>query len=383
MKSLVTGDNEFDESNIDINNARMCAQKKYGLRVIIVAPAPPPPGGMAVQAQRLMDNLKSDGVYVKLVKTNSDFPKYLNTIKKIPLMRTAVNFIIFSRNLKNSFKDADLIYLFSGFKRFFFWVTFPALVIAKVYRKKVIISARGGAAEDFFKKWRFLVKPMLNLADKITVPSEFLQIVFLNILNYPTEIIPNIADLNLFTYKERNSFLPRVIVSRGLEKIYNIPCVIKAFELVKQRYESAELGIAGDGSEKNNLQKLVNELNLNGVKFYGALNQKELADLYSHYDIFINASNVDNFPGAIIEAFASGLPVVTTNSGGIPYIIKDEYTGFLVTQNNHEQLAEKIFFVIQNPDVAKTIAKNARNESEKYTWNKIKEQLFSIWRDNT
>lgn len=383
MKTFQTADNEFNESKAAINNAQMRTQNEHGMRIVIVAPAPPPLGGMAVQAQRLIDNLKSDGIYVKLVKTNSDFPKFLNTIKKIPLIRTAVNFILFGRNLKNNFKDADLIYLFSGFKRFFFVISFPALAMAKVYRKKVIISARGGAAEDFFKKWKFLVKPILNLADKITVPSEFLQTVFWNVLNYPTVIIHNIADLELFTYKERNFFLPRIIVSRSLEKIYNISCVIKAFELVRRRYESAELAIAGDGSERNNLQKLVNELNLKGVKFYGTVSQKELASLYNKYDIFINASNVDNFPGAIIEAFASGLPVVTTNSGGIPYIVKDEYSGFLVAQNNPEKLAEKIFFVIKNPDIVKKIVKNARNESNKYTWNKIKERLFCIWCDNT
>ena len=140
-----------------------------------------------------------------------------------------------------------MIYILSGFKWFFFWVTLPAILLAKFQNKKVILSGRGGAAEDFLKKWKYIVKPIFKLIDRVTVPSQFLRDVFKNVLDYETTIIPNIADLELFKYRERKRFNPKLIVTRRLEKIYNIACIIRAFQIIQQRYHNAELAIVGDG----------------------------------------------------------------------------------------------------------------------------------------
>jgi glycosyltransferase involved in cell wall biosynthesis len=331
---------------------------------------------MAIQAQKLVNHLQKDGITVITCKTNADFPRGLRSLTKIGGLRTLVRTFFFLHDLSYKLPKIDIVYFLSGFKWFFLWVTMPALLIIKLYRKKVIVSGRGGAAEDFFRRWKIFGKLMLNLSDEVTVPSRFLQEAFYRTLSYYPKIVPNIVDLDSIQWRVRRKIYPRLIVTRHLNKIYNIKCIIKAFVLIKGHFPSAELAIVGDGPEEQNLKDMVKALGINNVKFYGAVPHMQLTKLYNKYDVFVNASNVDNFPGSIIEAFAAGLPVVTTRAGGIPYIVEDGKTGFLVNLNDHEQMAQKVIMFINNNNLALTMAKNARKESKKYTWNSIRKVFF-------
>lgn len=114
------------------------------------------------------------------------------------------------------------------------------------------------------------------------------------------------------------------------------------------------------------------------MKFYGRLPHEKLPDIYDQYDILINASNIDNFPSSVVEAFASGLPVVSTNPGGIPYLVKDGEAGLLVNVNDCEALAQKVIFLLENPSFALEMARKARAECEKYKWEKVKKTLLMV-----
>jgi glycosyltransferase involved in cell wall biosynthesis len=98
--------------------------------------------------------------------------------------------------------------------------------------------------------------------------------------------------------------------------MYNVDCVIKAFKEVHDHFPQSLLGIVGEGGQRKALEKMVRVLGLTDcVIFYGRVEHAEIQNLYDQYDIYINTSNVDNFPGSILEAFASGLPVVSTRGG--------------------------------------------------------------------
>src|SRR5262249_2684561 len=148
-------------------------------------------------------------------------------------------------------------------------------------------------------------------------------------------VLPNLADTDKFCFRHRGSFLPRLFVSRSLEPIYDVECVLRAFEQVQHSFPEAVLGIAGDGSEASRLKDLARAMRLRGVHFYGSVRQQALAELYSQYDIYVNASRIDNFPGTLVEAACSGLPIVTTRSGGIPDMIRDGRNGLLVDVGDH------------------------------------------------
>lgn len=354
----------------------MSEQKK---RIGIVSPFPPPYGGMAIQAEKLVSSLRQDGYNVVTVKTNPDFPPRYRFIDSVKALRTIARGFLFLKNLTKILSEVDLLYFLTGFFNFFFWITYPALIVIMIKRKRVILSARGGGARLFFQRYGFLVRPILKKVDAITVPSAFLEDVFRETLNLSVMVIPNIADLTQFTFRRRISVRPRLLATRSLEEIYNVACIIRAFKKVHDRFPESELGIVGDGSQREQLEQVAVDLGLEEcVIFYGPIDHSEIQNYYDKYDIYVNASNVDNLPGTILEAYASGLPVVTTNPGGIPYMVKDQVTGLLVNTEDPDSLAEKVIELVEHPEAALKLAENAREECRKYLWKDIKTKLLPL-----
>jgi glycosyltransferase involved in cell wall biosynthesis len=258
-------------------------------------------------------------------------------------------------------------------------VTYPALILIKIHGKRVILSARGGEAERFFKRYGILVSPILKRVDTISVPSGFLRDVFRETLNLEPIVIPNVSDLQQFRFRRRFPVQPKLLTTRNLEEMYNVDCVIQTFKEVGRHFPKSLLGIVGEGSQRKLLERMVSDLGLNDyVTFYGRVEHAKIQDLYDQYDIYVNASNVDNFPGSILEAFASGLPVVSTGVGGIPYLVQDGVTGLLVQSNDYMAMAEKIIRLIREPDMAVRLAQKARDDCQKYSWEHVKTVLIPI-----
>jgi len=351
--------------------------KKKNKTICIVSPFPPPFGGMAIQAEKIALHLLCEGFHDKLevirVKTNADLPDALRWAAKVPVFRTLVNMILFLYQLHKALLKSDVVYFHTAFFNFFFWITYPAMIVIKLHGKKVILSARGGGARLFFQKYRPIVKPILSKADLIATPSGFLKEAFKDVLGIEAVVIPTLADLHQFHFHHRDIFRPLLLSVRNFEPIYDIACIIKAFKIIHDRFPEAKLGIAGSGSLKSELESLVSSLNLNSsVTFYGQVSHTKIQELYSKYDISVNASRVDNLPGTILEAYASGLPVVSTNAGGIPYIVEDGVTGLLVNIGDHEAMAQNVIRIIEEPELGKTLTKNAAQYCKIYDWEHVK-----------
>ncbi len=117
---------------------------------------------MAIQAQKMVSLLNEAGMKVIAVKTNADLPDGLRFISKVKGLRTMIRLFSFLNNLHKILPHVETVYFLTGFFNFFFWVTYPALILIKLHGKKVILSARGGEARLFFQKYRLLVKPILK-----------------------------------------------------------------------------------------------------------------------------------------------------------------------------------------------------------------------------
>ena len=347
--------------------------------ICFIGPYPPPYGGMAIQLQTMAENLKKDGFDVTVIKANQDIPFILKNLKGI---RTFTNFAYYIHALFKNIPKVDIVYILASSNLYFFVIVAPAVLLSKLYKKKTFINYRGGGPQGFFKKFRPLIHYIMKQT-KITVPSGYLKKVIKEYLGLDSYIVPNIAYLDLFSYRERNPLNPYFLCTRHFEPMYNVTCVIKAFKIIVEKFPKAKLGLVGDGPEREKIMKLVNQLGISDkVKLYGKLPHKGLPKIYNNYDIFINASNVDNFPGSIVEAFAAGLPVVSTDPGGIPYLVKDGKTGLLVNVNDCEALAKKAIFLLKNPQIAIKIARAARKESEKYRWGNVKRRLLEVINGN-
>jgi glycosyltransferase involved in cell wall biosynthesis len=147
--------------------------------------------------------------------------------------------------------------------------------------------------------------------------------------------------------------------------------------LLKARYPQATLTVAGVGSEEQQLRALAASLATGGIRFVGRVEPEVMPELYDQSDIFVNASVLDNQPVSVLEAFAAGLPVVSTASGDLANMIRDAETGRIVPPEDPQAMADAVAGLLQDPARARSMARRARREAEKYTWPEVRGQ----WRD--
>jgi len=192
-------------------------------------------------------------------------------------------------------------------------------------------------------------------------------------------VLPNITPTDMFRWKEREHFAPSLLATRHLDPMYNTECLLRAFRVIRKRFPQASLSVAGDGSEADRLRELVSRWNLGGVKFLGPVAHHNLPALYAAHDIYLNSSNVDNFPGALVEAACCGLPIVTTGAGGIPLMIKHGERGIVVGLNDDAALAAGVIEIVEHPEFASRLARQARNWAEQFSWKDVLPRLLACY----
>ena len=149
--------------------------------------------------------------------------------------------------------------------------------------------------------------------------------------------------------------------------------------VLQSKYPEAKMYIIGDGPEKDVIIALVNKLSLENVEFIGNVANEKVPEYFDMSDILINSSNVDNMPGSIIEAFAAGVVVVSTDVGGIPYMVENKVTGLLCGINQFEALGNAMLQVVDNPQQSCQMTKNAMQQIKKLEWHMIKQEWLQLY----
>jgi glycosyltransferase involved in cell wall biosynthesis len=114
------------------------------------------------------------------------------------------------------------------------------------------------------------------------------------------------------------------------------------------------------------------------VKFTGKLSKQEWIKLSEGYDVFINTTHFDNTPVSVIEAMALGLPIVSTNVGGITYLLENNKTALLVNDNDMQGMTMAIKKIIQNRDLKQHLVKNAQHLVQEFDWDKVKNKWDEV-----
>jgi phenylacetate-CoA ligase len=166
---------------------------------------------------------------------------------------------------------------------------------------------------------------------------------------------------------------------RNLEPNYKIDTIITAFAILKKHYPHALLIIAGFGSEEIRLRNLSASLKIDGISFVGRVEPQSVPALYDRADIFVNAAVIDNQPVSVLEAFAAGLPVVSTGTGDIAAMVCHGQAGVIVPQTDPDAMAGAIERLLDNPEQTVAMANYARNEVNLYTWKNIRYQWAAIY----
>jgi glycosyltransferase involved in cell wall biosynthesis len=157
--------------------------------------------------------------------------------------------------------------------------------------------------------------------------------------------------------------------------------VLRAFALIQARIPEARLVVAGDGPERSALETLARDLNLQHTEFTGRVGHERVVELYDAADIFLNGSEIDNQPLSLLEAFACGLPVVTTDAGGIPDMVTTEETALVVPRGDFDQLAGCALRLLDDAALAQRLIQQARDECRKYNWSSVRSQWMDIYDD--
>ncbi|HOL71468.1 MAG TPA: glycosyltransferase family 4 protein [Bryobacteraceae bacterium] len=348
------------------------------LRVLIVAPSLGILGGQAVQAADLYNRLREEPTLeAGFLPVNPALPGPLRALQRVKYLRTLVTWPVYCLSLLLRVPRYDVLHVFSASYLSFVLAPLPAMLAGRLYRRKVVLNYHSGEAEDHLRRWRSAASA-IRLADSIAVPSSYLVDVFRQ-FGLQARAIFNIVETERFPFRERNPLRPVFLSNRNLEPMYNVACTLRAFALIQRRIPDARLIVAGYGSQRSQLEALAQELGLRDVSFLGRVTPQEMPQVYDQADIYLNSSEIDNMPLSILEAFACGLPVVTTDAGGIPYVVEHGRTGLIVGKGDYRAMADAALRLLEDPALAAALIRNARRECSKYRWESVRQQWLELY----
>lgn len=300
---------------------------------------------------------------------------YASSYKNL-LFRFIDMFISIIKNYKTT--DAVLVDTYTGLA---FYYAYMVSLLCKLLNLKYIPILHGGGFPLRIKRTPKFTNFFLKNSYKNIVISGYLK----NSLeenNIPNiQLIPNNIELNLYKFNHRKKLKPNLLWVRAFHEIYNAPLAIKLVSKLKSDFPEVKLTMVGpdkDGTMEV-CKRLCKELNIEeNVTFTGRLSKEEWRNLSQSKDIFINTTNVDNLPVSVIESLALGLVTISTNVGGIPYLIENNKNGFLVNPDSLDEMYNQLLLVLNNDELADRISLSARNSVEIFDWENIRNEWNSL-----
>lgn len=353
-----------------------------GLRICVVGPQPPPPGGMAAQTSQLCELLRAAQAEVWLVQTNA--PYRPTVVGAVPGLRAVFRLVPYVGALWRSVGRSDVLHVMANSGWSWHLFAAPAVWIARARGVPAVVNYRGGEAEAFLARHVRIVRKSLERAAALIVPSGFLEQIFLH-HGFKSRIVPNVIDLALFSPSDTASpefgDAPHLVVARNLEPIYDNATAIRAFAIVQRSWPKARLTVAGIGPERQTLEQLAGELGVcEAVHFAGRLDRTAMAALFRRSHVSLNPSRVDNMPNSVLEALASGVPVVSTSVGGVPYVVEHDRTALLVQPADPAGMADAVLRLLSDPDLRMRLRKAGLASVLRYRWSDVAPLLADVYR---
>jgi glycosyltransferase involved in cell wall biosynthesis len=349
------------------------------LQVAIVAPTLAILGGHSVQAAALIRGWANDAdINAWLVPINPTPPALVRFATSVKYLRTIVTQATYLPLLVRELSRADIVHVFSASYWSFLLAPLPAMVVARALGRPVVLNYHSGEAQDHLARSP-LARLALARADRRVVPSKFLASVFSS-AGLDARVVPNTIDLDRFVFRERRPLPPRVLSTRNLCAPYNVACTILAFREVQAELPNASLTLVGAGPDTGRLKEMVSAMALRHVSFLGRVEPSAMPAIYDSHDIYVQTPDVDNMPLSVLEAFASGLPVISTDVGGVRDLLDGGLQGLLAAPGNHQAVARSIIDCLIRPEEARARARRAREAVEAYAWSEVRRSWLEIYR---
>ena len=350
------------------------------LRVVIVAASLRILGGQAVQAERLLRGWEGDSrVDARLAPINPLPRRPFDALLRVKYLRTLVTQVWYWPLLLREVRRADVVHVFSASYSSFLLAPLPAVLVARVVGRPVVLHYHSGEAPDHLRRSAVARYVLRHWVDLNVVPSAFLRDVFAS-FGIAARTVPNTIDARLFPYRVRDPLRPHLLSTRNFEPIYNVECVLRAFARIQARHPLASLTLVGSGSREAKLRGLARALGLRHVTFAGRILPSEVSQYYARADIYVQTPAIDNTPLSVLEAFASGLPVVSTGVGGVPALLTDGVHGLLAPDDDDETVAAHVLTLLAAPAYARRLAAAAYETCAGYGWPVVRDGWLEVYR---
>lgn len=346
-------------------------------RIALVGPQAPPSGGMAAQTAQLAGLLRAAGIEVETVPVNPPHPAWVARLRGL---RALCRLPPYLWRLWRAAGRAELLHVMANSGWSWHVHAAPAIWIGRLRGKGVLLHYHGGQAAEFLERRGAVVAASLRRAHALIVPSAFLAQVFER-HELAAQIVPNIVDLERFAPAVEARGAPTILVARQLEPLYDHATALRAFAVVRRRLPRARLLIAGDGPEQAALRRLAAQLGLDdAVEFAGKTRHEDMPALYRRSDALLNPSLADNQPGCVLEALACGLPVVSTDVGGIPFLLHHGATALLVAPGDAPAMAQALLALLEDGALAARLAAAGRRLAGEFGAQRVMPRLLAQYR---
>ena len=303
--------------------------------------------------ETLADYLEGEGYLI--IRTSKIITKPLRILDMLYTIVANKNYI-----------GIGIIDVFSGSS--FIWAEMVAYSL-RVLKKPYILKLHGGNLPEFAKKNPRRVNILFRNAYRLVSPSLFIYYEFKSI-RPDICFIPSPFRINEYFFQHRKNVKADLLWLRAFHEIYNPQLAIKVVKKLVEMNVDVHLSMIGpdkgDGSLSRTKATAKRIGVIDRVDFVGPIPKTSVPDWLTKGDVFINTTNIDNVPVSLLEAMATGLCVISTNVGGIPYLIDHMKDGILVPPSNENAMANAIKEIIESPSLASKLSKQAQKKAEQY-----------------
>jgi glycosyltransferase involved in cell wall biosynthesis len=269
--------------------------------------------------------------------------------------------------------------VFSG--QAFVWA-YACSIGLQILGKPFVATLHGGNLPDFGRRHPRWMTRFLGRAARVTAPSPYLRE---QMRGYRDDIsdIPNPIDISRYRYRARASAAPNIIWVRSIHRIYDPILAVDACAALRSEFPSLRLWMLGPDKSDGTLQLLRERIERHGmrdqVEIVGGVPKETIPEWLDRADVFLNTTTIDNTPVSVIEAMASGLCIVSTDVGGIPYLLRDGENAILVSQGDPETMAGAIRRILRDPQLAAALSQSARAASLASDWARVREAWAELF----
>lgn len=361
------------------------------MKIAILTPLFPPKhlAGLEIAAYNIAKHLaEKHEVHVittfdkGLLKESVEEDFYIHRVKtsKIPILRTISYYIKSFFAVKKI--NPDIVHVQTVF------LALSGLLIKKFLHKPYVVYGRGS---DVYLPWRFknlISKSILKNADAVIVLTEDMKREIQKIWNRNVFVVPNGINLERFENLSKKDLRSKIEIKEekvimfvgSLRPVKGVKYLIEAMKITADKNKNMRLFIVGDGEERKYLENLVRNLNIERyVTFVGKVPNEKVPEYMAASDVFVLPSLSEGFPVTVVEAMASGLPIVATNIRGLPEIIKNGENGFLVKPESPIEIAEKVLLLLEDDELRERISRNNKGKAKEYSWEAIIGKLERVY----